>query len=158
MDSSVSSDPRRESSPMMKIQGYSHRRFISSASIEHSPWISGSSALSASSTSFKPSLWESLRVGWRREVLGHGFLRLRGLRVRLRRVCEETSARPKDELAEDLVDLGFDLANERDDRLLDGLETAHDVMGFKDTRCKETAGSKDRDGAAGGSGRVASAA
>ena len=95
--------------------------------------MSGSSALSASSTSFKPSFWESLRVGWTRRVLGHGFLRhrLRGLCVRLQRVGEETSARPEDELTEDLVDLGFDLADERDDSLLDGLKTVRDGAGLE---------------------------
>ena len=46
--------------------------------------------------------------------------------MQFRRVGEETSARAEDELAENLVDLGFDLADERVDSLLNRLETAGD--------------------------------
>ena len=46
--------------------------------------------------------------------------------MRFRRVGEETSARAEDELTENLVDLGFDLADERVDSLLNRLETAGD--------------------------------
>ena len=60
------------------------------------------------------------------KLLGHGILRLRGLCMRFRRVGEETSARAEDELAENLVDLGFDLADERVDSLLNRLDTAGD--------------------------------
>ena len=46
--------------------------------------------------------------------------------MQFRRVGEETSARAEDKLAENLVDLGFDLADERVDSLLNRLETAGD--------------------------------
>ena len=52
-------------------------------------------------------------------------------RVRFRWVGKEPGARAEDELAENPVDLGFDLADERVDSLLDGFETAGDWAWMK---------------------------